>query len=106
MMSDHQIVALLHGVPYLHDLSAEIVRALADIAVPICYSAGTLIFVEGEPCAGLYLIEDGIVKISRFSKDGREFILHLSHPGDIRERDVHQGLDGIAGSGFNRGEGK
>jgi CRP/FNR family transcriptional regulator len=55
---------------------------LADIAVPICYSAGTLVFVEGEPCAGLYLIEDGIVKISRFSKDGREFILHLSHPGD------------------------
>ena len=62
------------------------VCALADMAVPIRYSAGTLIFVEGDPCAGLYLIEEGIVKISRFSKDGREYILHLSHRGRHLQR--------------------
>ena len=37
---------------------------------------------EGEPVAGLYLVAEGIVKISRYSSEGREHILHLIHAGD------------------------
>ena len=81
-MPSHQIIALLRGVSYLHELSIEIISALADAASPLRCTAGALIFVEGEPCAGLFLIEEGAVKISRFSKDGREYTLHMFDPGD------------------------
>lgn len=41
-----------------------------------------MIFLEAEPNQGLYLVEQGTVKICRYAADGREHILHLVHPGD------------------------
>ena len=82
MMPNHQIVALLRAVPYLQELSVETISALADVASPVRCAAGTLIFVEGDPCAGLHLIERGTIKVSRFSMNGREYILHMFGHGD------------------------
>ncbi len=77
-----EITALWAAVPYLEGLQAEIVQALAAVAMPRRFVAGELIFNEGDPCAGLFLIESGVVKVTRFAKDGREHILHLLHRGD------------------------
>ncbi len=76
------VVALWAGVPYLEDLPQELVDALAAAAVPRTYAAGEVIFDEGAPVAGLLLIETGIVKVTRFTKEGREHILHLLYRGD------------------------
>ena len=73
---------LWQSVPYLAGLPPSTVQALADLAILRQYTAGTLIFSEGEPVAGLFLIEAGAVKISRFSKEGREHILHIRKRGD------------------------
>lgn len=70
------------SVPWLEDATDETVRTLAAVACPRRYAAGAVIFLEGDPAAGLFLIGEGMVKISRFSKDGREYILHLLHVGD------------------------
>jgi CRP/FNR family transcriptional regulator len=75
-------LALWRSVPWLQDAPPEVVRALAAVAVRREYRAGETVFLEQDPCAGLYLIESGTVKISRFSKEGREYILHLLHRGD------------------------
>jgi CRP-like cAMP-binding protein len=69
-------------VRFLHGLPDEILEALAACAIPIHYPAGTLIFLEGDPVANLYLVERGIVKISRLSQEGREHILVLIRPGE------------------------
>ncbi len=74
--------ALLAQVRFFHGLSPEILEALAACAIPIHYDAGTLIFLEGDPAANLYLVERGIVKISRLSQEGREHILVLIRPGE------------------------
>jgi CRP/FNR family transcriptional regulator len=58
------------------------VCALAAVAVRREYHAGETVFLEQDPCAGLFLIESGAVKICRFSKEGREYILHLLQRGD------------------------
>jgi CRP-like cAMP-binding protein len=76
------LVTLWAAVPYLEGLPLEPVRALAAAAAPRKYAAGELIFDEGAPVTGLFIIESGIVKITRYSKEGREHILHLLHPGD------------------------
>lgn len=70
-------LALWQSVPYLKDLSEEVIRPLAAAAHFQRYSAGALIFIEGDPVAGLFLVEEGTVKICRHSKDGREQTLGL-----------------------------
>lgn len=74
--------ALLAQVRFFHGLSPDILEALAACAISIHYDAGTLIFLEGDPAANLYLVERGIVKISRLSQEGREHILVLIRPGE------------------------
>jgi CRP/FNR family transcriptional regulator len=69
-------------VPFLNSLPAETVAQLAAVATCRRASVGQVIFNEGEPGAGLFLIESGRVKISRFSREGREHIMVAFGRGD------------------------
>lgn len=69
-------------MPYLAGLPEEILADLAAAAVPLAYDQGQILFSEGEPTAGLFLVEEGTVKICRYALDGREHILHLARRGD------------------------
>jgi CRP/FNR family transcriptional regulator len=77
-----KILDLWQTVPFLSGLTPEIVQALANVASRHRYQAGATLFVEGEPVAGLFLIEEGSVKIVRFTKEGREHTLHVFQRGD------------------------
>ncbi|GIV78816.1 Crp/Fnr family transcriptional regulator [Litorilinea aerophila] len=76
------VMALWQSVPYFEGLDPQVIQELAQAAVRHACPAGHMIFTEGEPSTGLYLIEAGTVKISRFSREGREHILHLLNRGD------------------------
>jgi CRP/FNR family transcriptional regulator len=78
----HPAIDLWRRVPYLQDLSGDVLADLAAVAARQVFAQGQMIFLEGEPTNGLYLVEQGTVKICRFAVDGREHILHLVHPGD------------------------
>ncbi len=69
-------------MPYLQEVSAAALADLAAAATRQAAPQGQMLFLEGDPTAGLYLVEQGTVKICRFAADGREHILHLVHPGD------------------------
>lgn len=69
-------------VPFLADVGDDALAALAAVAVRQSFTQGQTIFLEGEPVAGIYLIEAGAVKICRFALDGREHILALLHEGE------------------------
>jgi CRP/FNR family transcriptional regulator len=73
---------LLAQVRFLRSASPAAVDALAAAAVCQRYAEGETIFLEGEPTAGLFVVEQGVVKISRVSLEGREYIMHLVEPGD------------------------
>jgi CRP/FNR family transcriptional regulator len=75
-------VDLLASVAYFANLSPRTLETLAAIAIERAYPAGATIFWEGEVAAGLYIVEDGCVKICRHSIEGREYILHLVYRGD------------------------
>lgn len=75
-------VALLRRVPYFAPLTEEVLAALVARAVERCYDRGQTIFLEGEACAGLYVVARGEVKIFKMSPQGREQILHRLKPGD------------------------
>lgn len=80
--SPQKPLTLWQAVPYLAKLAPPIIQALADVAMPRHYMAGAVIFSEGDPENGLYMVEQGQVKICRYSKEGREQILNLFGPGD------------------------
>jgi CRP/FNR family transcriptional regulator len=63
-------------------LPAEQLRNIAGIAVGKQYPRGTVIFHEGDPGIGFYLVAGGKVKIFKVSFDGREQILHIFGPGE------------------------
>ncbi len=69
-------------VPYFAGLPEEVLVALAQVAVPRRYARGQIVFLEGEPCAGLFVIAAGGVKIFKLSAQGREQIVQLLGVGD------------------------
>ena len=78
--------ALLSGLTpvELKTLSARTVRKL--------FSAGELLFSEGEPCNGLHIIAQGKVRIFKTSVGGREQVLAVNIPGEsVAELPVFDG---------------
>jgi CRP-like cAMP-binding protein len=56
------------------------------------YSSGEIVFSEGDPCAGLYVVESGSVRIFKSSAGGREQVLSIEGPGgSIAELPVFDG---------------
>ncbi|MBL8059030.1 MAG: Crp/Fnr family transcriptional regulator [Anaerolineales bacterium] len=59
--------------------------ALAELASQASwreYGPGEMIFLEGEPAAGLYVLQGGWLKIVKVSLDGREQVLRYLEPGE------------------------
>jgi CRP/FNR family transcriptional regulator len=71
----------LRRVPLFADLSEQELSFLAERAVPHHLRGGEMIFSEGEPCQGLYVVESGAVKIFKTSVSGREQVLTTEGPG-------------------------
>ncbi|MGC8780407.1 MAG: Crp/Fnr family transcriptional regulator, partial [Anaerolineae bacterium] len=79
--SSGAVLNLLRRVPYFANLSAEVLAALAQAAACRHYARGQMIFLEREPCAGLFIVATGQVKIFKLSPQGREQILQHLGPG-------------------------
>ena len=66
-----QHLDLLRRVPYFAGLTDEVLGALAGVAGSRHYARGQLIFLEGDPCAGLFIVAAGEVKIFKLSPGSR-----------------------------------
>ena len=85
-------VETLRRVTIFADLSETELQFLAERAVPRDYDAGEHIFAEGEPCAGLFIVETGAVKIFKSSPSGREQVLSVEGPSSsVAELPVFDG---------------
>ncbi|MCQ3979731.1 MAG: hypothetical protein DPW09_40450, partial [Anaerolineae bacterium] len=75
--------SLLGGVSYFQTLDDDGLRSAAQAVIVRHYSAGEIVFIEGNPGRGLHLVVEGLCKIYHLSPEGREHILHLLEPGDF-----------------------
>jgi CRP-like cAMP-binding protein len=83
---------VLAAIPLFASLSESEVRALAQRAVEKHYDAGDMLFWEGEPCAGIFLIAQGSVKIFKTAPSGREMMLALeTAPSTVAELPLFDG---------------
>jgi CRP-like cAMP-binding protein len=65
------------------ELPATDLDELARQARRVSLEPGQIIFLAGEPSAGLWIVESGTVKVYKLAADGREHILHLLGPGEV-----------------------
>jgi len=82
----------LSQVGLFADLSEAELAFLGQRAVPRKFSAGELVFSEGDPCSGMYVVESGQIRIFKTSAGGREQVLSIDGPGgSVAELPVFDG---------------
>ncbi len=74
---------ILKAVSYFSKLDDSALKLVAQSAICHVFDAGQVILLEGEPCAGLYIVESGWLKVIKIGMDGREQMLQTLKPGDI-----------------------
>jgi CRP/FNR family transcriptional regulator len=72
----------LSAVPYFTELDEVVLQGLARAAIQRRYSSGEMVFLEGEPCAGLYIVQEGWLRSYKLSLDGREQVIRFVGPGE------------------------
>ena len=72
----------LKSQPYFGALDRAELERLARTLIERSFEKDEMIFLEGEPCQGLYIVRDGLVKIYKISDEGREQILRYMSPGE------------------------
>ena len=64
-------------------ISSELVDRLAAVASPTSYPKGTILFVEGQPSRGVFILYSGQVKLYTSSAGGKNFILRFANSGEM-----------------------
>ena len=73
---------LLKTIKYFANLAPVPLERTEAALVMLAFQRGETLFMEGEPCKGLYIVQAGRVRIYKTSPEGREQVLLVAEPGD------------------------
>jgi len=76
-------VELLARVPAFETLGAEELQQVVAVAVPRSFTAGDVVFREGDESDTCYVVRSGRARAIREHPDGRQITLATFGPGDI-----------------------
>jgi CRP/FNR family transcriptional regulator, dissimilatory nitrate respiration regulator len=76
------VAAHLGQVPYFHGLPEHDLEMLAVRTRAVAAQPGQLLFLEGEPSEGLWILRSGRVKVFKLNPEGQEHILRIFGDGD------------------------
>lgn len=77
------ISQLLSSISYFAGLDAPTLATIGAAAARWQYTAGQVVFMEGEPCQGLFVVESGYLKSLKMSPAGREQTLRVVGAGEV-----------------------
>lgn len=81
-MSDSAVAGLLQTLPYFRVLDDPALKRLSALAMLRTAEGGETLFLEGEPAAGLWMIQQGRAKIYKLNPDGVELVLRIFGDGN------------------------
>ncbi len=73
---------VLASVSYFAGVDPATLTTVARAMVRRKYARNEVVFQEGEPSQGLYVVEDGWLKAVKLSPEGREQVLYFLGPGE------------------------
>ena len=76
-----RIFDLIEGLPLFEGLSQGQLEGVASLVVDRKVERGQMVFCEGAPAEGFYVVAEGRIKVFRSGPDGREAIMHVLGPG-------------------------
>jgi CRP/FNR family cyclic AMP-dependent transcriptional regulator len=79
-MRPPQKTAVAHSA--FGDLPPAVLRDLENVTLTNHYPTGAVLFGEGQPVRGIYVVQRGLVKLSVCASDGRTLILRIAHAGE------------------------
>jgi CRP/FNR family transcriptional regulator len=83
---------VLSKVAIFAELTPSQLAFLTQRVVPKQFDPGELLFSEGDPCLGMYIVERGNIRIFKSSPGGREQVLSIDGPGSsVAELPVFDG---------------
>jgi CRP/FNR family transcriptional regulator len=71
----------LKSCPFFAQVDRPRLDRLAQITRIREFSKGQLIFRQGEPCPGVYVVGSGMVRVFKIAPNGKEHVLHILGPG-------------------------
>ena len=75
------LASFLGSIPYFSALSPEAIGRISRETMERSFARGEVLFLEGEPCQGLYVVKTGRVRIFKSSPEGREQVLLTAGAG-------------------------
>jgi CRP/FNR family transcriptional regulator, dissimilatory nitrate respiration regulator len=75
------IVDVLHNCELFSAVEPAGFRRLATIARLCHFRKGQVVFRENEPCPGVYVVGQGLVRVFKTGAGGKEHVLHMVGPG-------------------------
>jgi len=83
---------LIQRIPIFAGLEPEVIEAIAQSAATRSIAPGEMLFNEGDPCEGVFLVVDGSVKIFKTSPSGRQVTLAVeTAPATVAEVPLFDG---------------
>jgi CRP/FNR family transcriptional regulator, cyclic AMP receptor protein len=73
----------LRSESFFCELQATNIKVLESLKITNAYPKGSTLFMQGQPSNGVYILCQGRVKLSTYSKDGKAIILHIAEPGEV-----------------------
>ena len=81
-MTPIDLPTLLRKIPYFAHITEDHLIHLSDRSIRRSFLQDEILFFEGDPSAGLWILEKGRVKAFKLSPDGQEYIMRFFGPGE------------------------
>ncbi len=82
-MIGKDISAQLSKIPYFEKLDPKHLSCINEAALYRTFEEGQQVFLEGDSCVGLYIVESGWARAVKRSSSGREQAIRFVGPGDV-----------------------
>ena len=82
-MSNDEVIKILGRRPFFSSFDSKTLNHLAAATFQHKYETGQNVFIEGNPCIGLYIVKSGWLRAVKISSAGREQVIRFVGPGDI-----------------------
>jgi len=75
------VADILQSCRLFADVEGKSFQRLATIARLVKFSKGQRIFLDGQPCPGVFVVGSGLVRVFKTAPSGKEHVLHMVGPG-------------------------